>query len=149
MKFELFASDKSLKISRAALALSGMSDCDRYELFTAPESIILLRKTMTAEQLATAIVSLRMAADDLMTELIKASPDVCDNCDCSCLKELLNGGDDEICRNISLRYKPCGDDTVDCAYDTAGAALDMFAVNGGCMVELLKHFTEGDVVYGE
>lgn len=149
MKFELFASDKSLKISRAALALSGMSNCNRYELFTAPESIILLRKTMTAEQLATAIVSLRMAADDLMTELIKASPDVCDDCDCTCLKGLLNGGDDEICRNISQRFKPCGDDAVDCAYDTASATLDMFAVNGGCMVELLKHFTEGDVVYGE
>ena len=42
MKFEIPASQRDLKITKTALALSGIADAETYEVFTTPNAVVVI-----------------------------------------------------------------------------------------------------------
>ena len=81
MKFEIPASQRDLKITKTALALSGIADAETYEVFTTPNAVVVIDGQMTAKELFSAAASLRMLASDLLMQLAESCDDVCENCD--------------------------------------------------------------------
>ena len=79
MKFEIPASQRNLKITKTALALSGIADTETYEVFTTPNAVVVIDGQMTAKELFSAAASLRLLASDLLMQLAKSCDDVCDD----------------------------------------------------------------------
>ena len=77
MKFEIPASQRDLKITKTALALSGIADAETYEVFTTPNAVVVIDGQMT-EKNSFRSRSLRMLASDLLMQLAESCDDVCE-----------------------------------------------------------------------
>lgn len=149
MKFEIPASQRDLKITKTALALSGIADAETYEVFTTPNAVVVIDGQMTAKELFSAAASLRMLASDLLMQLAESCDDVCENCDESCIERLLGGGIDASCYEYAAKFRPCGKEIMSNAYDMAEATYDELIARGFCLYDLFRHYIEGDIVYGK
>ena len=149
MKFEIPASQRDLKITKTALALSGIADAETYEVFTTPNAVIVIDGQMTAKELFSAAASLRLLASDLLMQLAKSCDDVCESCDESCIERLLGGGIDASCYEYAAKFRPCGNEIMSNAYDMAEATYDELIARGFCLYDLFRHYIEGDIVYGK
>lgn len=147
MKFEIPASQRDLKITKTALALSGIADAETYKVFTTPNAVVVIDGQMTAKELFSAAASLRLLASDLLMQLAESCDDVCENCDESCIERLLGGGIDASCYEYAAKFRPCGNEIMSNAYDMAEATYDELIARGFCLYDLFRHYIEGDIVY--
>lgn len=149
MKFELIKNERGVVITNAALALSSIVNAGQYEMFTAPNALVVTAKRMTAKELFAAIVSLRLLAGEMLMELAESCKDLCAECDDNCIEAMLANGVDTSCMEYASKFKPFGVTQAANAHNIVEATYDEFIARGYCVRSLFEHYVNGDIVYGK
>lgn len=149
MKFVKENTGKGIQLPEAVLKLSGLNDEEKLALISSPEILLMLRNRMTAKELLTAVISLRMAANELMGQLEALLPGECGDCGDSCIGNLCGIALSVACSDLAGQYGLKASAEAEEARDTADAVCDELFVRGVCIPALLEHYINEDKIYGK
>lgn len=149
MEFELMKNERGVAITNAALAMSSIVNAGQYGMFTLPNAVVVMAKHMTAKELFAATVSLRLLAGELLMQLAKSCRDICEDCDNSCIEDMLANGVEASCMEYATKFKPFGNTATANAHDIVEAVYDEFIARGYCVRALFEHYVNEDIVYGK
>lgn len=148
MKFEKQTTINGALVPRSALQLARLGEQGNLEMHTPPGTVVLIRKQMTAAELAQTIESLA----DLSAQLVACLAGACGTCD-DCTEEQCPFDADDFCSLGGLPPSVSEDvndqpDSPHTPKALSPALLGLLLDNGICLGSLLGHLMQGDVVYG-
>lgn len=166
MRFVNENTPKGLLIPKPAMAVSGFNDREKVEYHALDNTVVVLKRRMTAMELIHAARQLQELSVELHTHLAKVCG-FCDNCEGGCPFDDLGEADIEL--PDSLRREagiPMGAKLCACVDEEEGTVtiaqadyahdlrdvppkvLAMLAAADVCLGELEEHLMVGDIVYG-
>jgi hypothetical protein len=119
MKFVKEVTVSGAFIPKSAMILSGLDEADSLELHTLDDAVVLLKDSMTADEMLSAIESLNELTSGLITHLVNACG-LCPGCTPTC------EDDDDLPSDLT----------------------DVLARCGACMNKLDELLASGEIIYG-